>query len=49
MQMKTCKSTCKNAKNPKLKVQKDEQRETKLFYTKKNWFARSHWNMAPPT
>jgi hypothetical protein len=37
MQMKTCKLTCKNAKNPKLKVQKmqeDEQRKTKLFYTK---------------
>jgi hypothetical protein len=41
---------CKKSKTQSVKVQEDEERETKLFYTKKIGFVgRSRWNVAPPT
>ncbi len=49
MQMKTCKSTCKNTKNPKLKVQEDEQRETIVLYKILGFAGRRYWNVVPPT
>jgi hypothetical protein len=42
MQIKTCKSRCKNTKNPKLKVQKDEQRETIVSYKILGFAGRSY-------
>lgn len=52
MQMRTCKLTCKNTKNPKLKVQKvqeDEQREIIVLYKILGFAGRSYWNVVPPT